>query len=63
MQLFPYGWRLPDGSIMREADYRGMAEAKNATYYSWVNPYPQHGHFRRFEHTSCMAAATTITVD
>ena len=48
MQLFPYGWQLPDGSVMREADYRGMVEAANATYRRWMNPYPQHAFFRSF---------------
>ena len=48
IQLFPYGWQLPDGSIMREAFYRGMAVATNASYYRWMNENPHHAYFRRF---------------
>ena len=48
IQMFPYGWQLPDGSIMREAFYAGMAEAANATYFRWMNENPQHAYFRRF---------------
>ena len=55
IQMFPYGWQLPDGSIMREAFYSGMAEAANATYYRWMNPYPQHAYLRRFVKPSRLA--------
>ena len=47
VQLFPYGWQLPDGSIMREAYFRGMTDATNAPYYRWMNPHPQHACFKR----------------
>ena len=47
LQLFPYGWGLPDGSVVREQVYRGMAEAANATYLRWINPDVGNSHFRK----------------
>ena len=47
VQLFPYGWQLPDGSVLREAEYAGMAAAANASYWSWVNPDAQNAFFRK----------------
>ena len=47
LQLFPYGWDLPDGSVLRERVYSGMAEAVNATYVRWVNLDVRNAHFRR----------------
>ena len=47
LQLFPYGWKLPDGSVAREQVYSGMAEALNATYVRWINRDVGNAHFRR----------------
>jgi len=47
LQLFPYSWDLPDGSVIREQVYSGMAEAVNATYWRWVNPDVGLAYFRR----------------
>ncbi len=47
MQLFPYGFDLPDGSIIRERVYSGIADAVHARYYSWVNQDAHNAHFRR----------------
>ena len=47
MQMLPYGWQLPDGSIMRETEYKGMARAANASYFRWMNPFPEHAYFKR----------------
>ena len=49
IQLFPYGWKLPDGSVVREQVYSGMAEAANATYLRWINPSVDDAYFRRCE--------------
>ena len=51
VQLIPYGWELPDGYVLREADYKGMAKAANSSYFRWINPYPQHAYFKRFAST------------
>ena len=48
MQLHPYGWQQPDGSVIREAFYSNMVAGANASYFRWINPYPQHSYFRRF---------------
>ena len=50
LQLFPYGWDLPDSSVIREQVYSGMAEAINATYFRWVNPDVSLAYFRRCGH-------------
>ena len=47
VQMLPYGWQLPDGSIMRETEYEGMARAANASYFRWMNPFPEHAYFKR----------------
>ena len=47
VQLFPYGWKLPDGSVAREMLYSGMAEALNATYFRWISGDAGNAHFRR----------------
>ena len=48
MQMFPYGWQLPDGTVMREAEYAGMAAAANASYWRWVNPDVQNAFLRQY---------------
>ena len=47
LQLFPYGWKLPDGSVAREQVYSGMAEALHAEYVRWINTDAGDAHFRR----------------
>jgi hypothetical protein len=47
LQLFPYGWQLPDGSVMREAEYAGMAAATNASYWRWINRDAQNAFLRK----------------
>jgi hypothetical protein len=39
LQLFPYGWQLPDGSVMREAT--------NASYWRWINRDAQNAFLRK----------------
>ncbi len=48
MQMFPYGWQLPDDTVMREAEYAGMAAASNASYWRWVNPDAQNAFLRQY---------------
>ena len=48
LQLFPYGWDLPDGTIMREREYRWIVDAANASYFHWVNPHAHHATFERY---------------
>jgi hypothetical protein len=47
VQMFPYGWQLPDGTVLREAEYAGMAIATNAGYWRWINPDAQHAFLRQ----------------
>ena len=47
MQLFPYGWQIWDGSVLREAEYAGMVAAANASYWRWVNPDEENALFHR----------------
>ena len=47
VQLIPYGWEQPDGSVIREPEYAGMAAAANASYWLWVNPDEQNAFLHR----------------
>ena len=47
VQMFPYGWRLPDGSTIRGHNYREIVLASETPYVEWVNPHWQHAFFRR----------------
>lgn len=47
LQMFPYGWVLPDGTVLRERVYAGMVHARNASYFNWVNPHENYAYFRR----------------
>ncbi len=64
MQMFPYGWQLPDGSLMREGLFSGMVAAANASYWRWGNPDVQNAYLRQCAcncrlmlHASCILAA------
>ncbi len=46
VQLSPYGWDLPDGSVCRETLYSGIAVALNATYFRWVSHDVQNAFLR-----------------
>lgn len=48
LQLFPYRWDLPDGSVIRERYYFGMVLARDMSYFRWVNPHAENAYFRRF---------------
>jgi hypothetical protein len=50
MQLFPYGWRLPDGTTVRGYNYREIVYASECAYSEWVNPNRQHAFFRRIDY-------------
>ena len=45
--MFPYGWDLPDGTVLREQVYSGMVLANNASYFNWINPYADKAYFRK----------------
>eukprot|EP00887_Chlorella_sp_A99_P006086 scaffold22.g6086.t1 len=45
--MFPYGWRLPDGSTIRGHNYREIVLASETPYLEWVNPHWEHAFFRR----------------
>ena len=49
VQLFPYGWRLDSGELIRGDYYANMARASNATHLDWVNPFPHNAYFRRMD--------------
>ena len=50
LQMFPYGWELPDGGVVREGLYKGMALAAGAGYYRWVNPHAHHAYLHQCVH-------------
>ena len=37
IQMFPWGWQLPDGWIDRECMFSHQAEAVGARYFHWVS--------------------------
>ena len=45
--MFPYGWQLPDGSVVREAQFSGMVAVANSSYWRWVNPDVQNAFLRQ----------------
>ena len=47
MQMFPYGWRLPDDSTLRGYNYREIVLASECPYYEWDNPVRENAFFRR----------------
>ena len=47
LQLFPYGWQLPSGEVLREGLYSNMTLFKRGNYLRWVNPHPHNAFFRR----------------
>lgn len=75
VQLFPWGWRLGSqvgpgaaGAIAREHYYRGMAEAANATHFSWVNEDAEKAFLHRYSaygashhtHASCCGMSMSL---
>lgn len=49
LQMFPYGWRLADGSTVRGYNYREIVLASETKYFEWVNPNRHHAFFRRID--------------
>ena len=49
MQLYPYGWRLPDNSTVRGYNYREIVYASEGKYMEWVNPRRDFSYFRRID--------------
>ncbi len=45
--MFPYGWQLPDGSVLREAQFSGMVAVANSSYWRWVNTDAQNAFLRQ----------------
>ncbi len=37
IQMFPWGWQLPDGTIDRECMFSHQAGAVGALYFHWLN--------------------------
>lgn len=50
MQMFPYGWRLPDGSTVRGYNYREIVYASECHYSEWVNQRREYAFFRRIDY-------------
>lgn len=50
MQMFPYGWRLPDGSTVRGFNYREIVYASECPYQEWVSQSREHAFFRRIDY-------------
>ncbi len=51
MQMFPYGWRLPDKSTLRGFNYREIVLASECPYEEWVNPVRENAFFRRSDYS------------
>ena len=49
MQMFPYGWRLPNNSTVRGYNYREIVYASEGKYFEWVNPVRENAYFRRID--------------
>ena len=49
LQLFPYGFRLPGGGILRGANYREIVFASRGSYLEWVNPSSANSYQRRID--------------
>ena len=51
LQMFPYGWRLPDDSTLRGYNYREIVLASECPYSEWVNPVRENAFFRRSDYS------------
>jgi hypothetical protein len=49
MQMYPYGWRLPNNSTVRGYNYREIIYASEGKYIEWVNPSRVNSYFRRID--------------
>lgn len=49
MQMYPYGWRLPNNSTVRGYNYREIIYASEGKYIEWVNPSRVNAYFRRID--------------
>lgn len=49
MQMYPYGWMLPDNSTVRGYNYREIVYASEGNYFEWVNPIRENAYFRRID--------------
>jgi len=47
LQLFPYGWRLTDGGLLRGGFVRTLVQLRRGTHLDWVNPHASFTYFRR----------------
>ncbi|KAL4441531.1 hypothetical protein ABPG77_002035 [Micractinium sp. CCAP 211/92] len=49
LQMFPYGWRLPDNSTIRGYNYREIVLASECGYAEWVSQRWDYAFFRRID--------------
>ncbi|KFM23491.1 hypothetical protein F751_4373 [Auxenochlorella protothecoides] len=49
MQMYPYGWRLSNGAMIRGANYREIVLASDCPYHEWVNHRPGYAFFRKID--------------
>ena len=49
MQMYPYGWNLPDKTTVRGYNYREIVYASEGHYFEWVNPKRENAYFRRID--------------
>jgi hypothetical protein len=49
LQMFPYGWRLPDNSTIRGYNYREIVLASECRYIEWVSQRWDYAFFRRID--------------
>lgn len=60
LQLFPFGWRLPDNSTVRGYNYREIVYASECRYAEWVNPHRHMAFFRRVDYAKKADLAYTL---
>jgi len=62
MQMFPYGWRLPDNTTLRGYNYREIVLASECPYDEWVNPVRENVFFRRSDYAKTRGWKTTYSL-
>jgi hypothetical protein len=49
VQMFPYGWRLPNGETLRGFNYREIVLASECKYMEWTNTVRENAFLRRID--------------
>ena len=62
LQMYPYGWRLPDKTTLRGYNYREIVLASECPYDEWVNPVRENAFFRRSDYSKTNGWNTTYSL-